>query len=179
MYPRWTRSWGCRRRNIRYPAVPASDQCAGRVVWCDWRCLGAPPPPITIVGGCKTDDSESHGGLSESPACCPALQVGEEIVLPGYFQVPLAPPRTQATGVASRAAPTSSATPPSLYAPSLVMRGAGASSHHARPVAPNSTPLPREPPETVYSGGERLIPGQSRLDDGDARFCCGQEVVDG
>ena len=76
---------GAHRRNIRFPAAPAGNQCAGRGVWCRWQCLGAPPPPITIVGGCKTDDFESHGGSQNRP-------LAARLVWPH-----------QATGVASRA----------------------------------------------------------------------------
>ena len=34
---------------------------------CDWMCLGAPPPPITVVGGCKTSGSESPHGSPTRP----------------------------------------------------------------------------------------------------------------
>jgi len=33
--------------------------------------LGAPPPPITVVGGCKTAVAGELGELSAPAACCP------------------------------------------------------------------------------------------------------------
>ena len=58
---------GAHRRSIRFPAAPAGNQLAGKVVGCRCKCLGAPPPPITIVGGCTTDDFESRGGSQNRP----------------------------------------------------------------------------------------------------------------
>jgi len=37
---------------------------------------------------------------------------------------------------------------------------------------------PREPPEIVYSGGDRPILRQFRVDDGVPRFCCEAEVTE-
>ena len=69
-----------------------------------WMCLGAPPPPITIVGGCKTDDSESHGGSQNRPLAARSCRRDKGNVLSDSFQEQLAlPHRAQATGVASRA----------------------------------------------------------------------------
>ena len=42
------------------------------VLLLDWRCLGAPPPPITVVGGCKTAVAGELWRLSAPAACCPA-----------------------------------------------------------------------------------------------------------
>ena len=117
--------------------------------------MGAPPPPITIVGGCKTDDFESHGGSQNRP-------LAARLVWPH-----------QATGVASRAAPSSSATPPSLYAPSRVLRGAGAFGHNARPANSNRLPLPAGGAD--YRNGRRLQPstGGSRTQKGPEMWTAG------
>lgn len=157
---------------------------------CDWKCLGAPPPPIYKGGSAPCDPLRRSSPLATLLLSSWRLGTESQLSLRSlaalasdfvFAKVP-GPRRSadadlaslnlphnslvggcktggwsgtpQATGVASRAAPTSSATPPSLYAPSFVMRGAGASDHHARPVTPSSIPLPREPPTPVMGGGD-------------------------
>ena len=109
------------------------------VLLLDWRCLGAPPPPITVVGGCKAGGSESHGGSPTRPLAARSSSRGRQKyaiqLLPGTTLASVALPlgtRQQAW----RREPFRRALrrPLSLYAPSFVMRGAGASSFRARPV---------------------------------------------
>ena len=50
---------------------------------CDWMCLGAPPPPITIVGGCKTGGSESHGGSPTRPLAARLVRQAPGLSAPG------------------------------------------------------------------------------------------------
>ena len=93
--------WGCHRRNIRFPAAPAGDQFADKVDWCRWQRLGAPPPPITIVGGCKSDGFESPGGSQNRPLAA-RLGPGSEGMRAGTGSGGRVHPRTRAGGGARR-----------------------------------------------------------------------------
>ena len=92
--------------------------------------MGAPPPPITIVGGCKTDDFESHGGSQNRP-------LAARLVWPH-----------QATGVASRAVRRVERSEVRTSGPTR-SRDFGEDK-----VIPRS----REPPTPVMGGGERPGP---------------------
>ena len=125
---------GCRRLPLRWSAPPAgrglAPKSTGRTRW-----LEAPAPPIDEGGStpCNPLRRSSPFPTLSSPKSRDRVGPLVRTSLRSTLRTPVSSGKPQATGVASRAAPTSSATPRSLYAPSFVMRGAGAPNYRDSP----------------------------------------------